>query len=216
MKVAGTATVHAAPEQVWAALNDPSVLVRTIPGCQRLETIGPDAYAMTVQAGVASMKGVYDGEVRLTDQQPPSALVLKATGTGAPGTVGADVRVSLEPDGDAATRISYDADAVIGGMIGGVGQRMLAGVAKKNAAEFFTAIEGVLTGPVEEAVANAERVGVDSTPETTASGVYEAPAAARGKQQAGPVDFRNGALVGAFAALLGAVVGAWIAGRRTR
>ena len=42
---------------VWAALNDPAVLVRTIPGCQQLEEVGPDAYRMTLTAGVASIKG---------------------------------------------------------------------------------------------------------------------------------------------------------------
>ncbi|HEY7044041.1 MAG TPA: carbon monoxide dehydrogenase subunit G, partial [Nocardioidaceae bacterium] len=95
MLVSGSATVGAAPDEVWKALNDPAVLVRTIPGCQRLEEIGPDSYTMTVTAGVASIKGVYTGQVRLTDQQPPDTFVLKASGAGGPGTVSADVRVTL-------------------------------------------------------------------------------------------------------------------------
>ena len=69
MKVAGQAVLHAPVERVWAALNDPAVLVRTIPGCQRLEATGPDAYAMTVTAGVASIKGTYAGTVALADLQ---------------------------------------------------------------------------------------------------------------------------------------------------
>src|SRR5262245_34957888 len=119
MLVSGSATVGAAPDEVWKALNDPAVLVRTIPGCARLEEVGPDTYTMTVTAGIASIKGVYTGEVQLCDQQPPDTFVLKARGAGAPGTVSADVKVTLRDLGG-STEVSYDADAIVGGMIGGV------------------------------------------------------------------------------------------------
>ena len=88
---------------------------------------------MTVAAGVGSIKGVYDGQVRLTDQQEPGSFRLHAQGAGAAGTIGADVAgdaVRGVPDG--GTSLTYDADATVGGMIGGVGQRMLVGVSKKH------------------------------------------------------------------------------------
>jgi carbon monoxide dehydrogenase subunit G len=163
MKVAGEATLHAPVEEVWKALNDPGVLVRTIPGCERLEETGPDAYRMTVTAGVASIKGTYQGDVRLSDQDPPGSFVLHATGAGAPGTVSADVKVSLQ-QADGATRLSYDADAVVGGMIGGVGQRVLTGVAKKTAGEFFRNVDDVLTGKAVAAPAAASTVRRAATP----------------------------------------------------
>src|ERR1041384_7179057 len=102
MKVNGKATLNAPVERVYAALNDPAVLVRTIPGCQQLEQVGDAAYRMTVTAGVASIKGSYVGDVRLTDQQAPTSFVLRAKGAGAPGTVSADVLVTLE-DGEGGT-----------------------------------------------------------------------------------------------------------------
>ena len=71
MKIIGNSQFAAAPDEVYRALNDPAVLVRSIPGCHRLEALGDDAYTMTVAAGVGSIKGVYDGEVRLTDQSSP-------------------------------------------------------------------------------------------------------------------------------------------------
>src|SRR6185437_4009799 len=100
-----TATLHAPAERVWAALNDPAILVRTIPGCEQLETVGPDKYRMTITAGVASIKGTYLGDVELTDPQPPNSFVLKASGTGAPGTVNADVTVRLEETGGGTTKL---------------------------------------------------------------------------------------------------------------
>ena len=74
VKVTGSATLNASRDDVWKALNDPAVLVRTIPGCQRLEEVGPDSYRMTITAGVASIKGTYLGDVSLTDQQQPGFL----------------------------------------------------------------------------------------------------------------------------------------------
>ncbi|MGH3447600.1 MAG: SRPBCC family protein [Nocardioidaceae bacterium] len=213
MKVSGTATVNAPRAEVWRALQDPTVLVRTIPGCQRLENVDVDAYKMTLNAGVASIKGVYQGEVRLTEQRPEETFVLKAAGAGAPGTVSADVLVSLSESDAGGTSLTYSAEAVVGGMIGGVGQRMLSGAAKRTAAEFFTNVEGVLTGSVPEhepkrpAAATSTAAASAGVPD----GVYEAPGA--GPKTGRSTSFLQGALVGAGAALLGALVGGWVARR---
>src|SRR5689334_10438431 len=129
MKITGEATLRAPVERVYAALHDAAVLVRTIPGCERLERVGDDAYAMTVTAGVAAIKGTYSGSVALTDHEEPHGFVLRASGSGAPGTVSAEARVRLAGDGNGGTTLSYDADAVVGGMVGGVGQRILVGAA---------------------------------------------------------------------------------------
>ncbi len=212
MKVNGSATLHAPREKVWAALNDPAVLVRTIPGCSQLEETGPDVYRMTVSAGVASIKGTYQGDVSLTDKDEPGAFTLRASGAGAPGTVSADVRVTLADAGDGGTLLDYAADATVGGVIGGVGQRLLTGVAKKTAGEFFRAVDDVLTGKAPTVPAPRHEVaGVAAAP-AVAPGVFTAPSAAEGSPF-GREDFLWGVVVGAVAALAGAVVGGLL-GRR--
>lgn len=208
MKVTGQATLHAPIERVFAALNDPAVLVRTIPGCQRLEATGPDAYAMTVSAGVASIKGTYAGTVQLAELQPPSAFVLRASGAGAPGTVSAEVAVRLTEQ-DGATRLDYDADAVVGGVIGGVGQRMLAGVAKKLAGEFFTGVDQVLNGAEPSTAAVPPAVaGTATSPQPT---VYRAPEPAGRTLADRAGEFILGAVFGAATALAGVLVGVRVA-----
>jgi uncharacterized protein len=147
MKVTGGATLHAPIDTVWAALNDPAVLVRAIPGCERLQATGPDSYQLTVTAGVGSITGTYTGRISLSGLQPPSALQLSAEGAGAPGTITTTVQVHLSEDGDRATTLTYDADAQVGGMIAGVGQRMLTAVAKRQAALFFTNVDQLLQIP---------------------------------------------------------------------
>lgn len=206
MKLSGTAVLHAPPERVWAALNDPAVLARTIPGCQQLSPDGPDSYRMTVSAGVASIKGSYLGAVRLSDKQEPVSYVLHASGSGGPGTVSAECSVRLSVDGD-GTALNYDADAVIGGVIAGVGQRVLVGVAKKMAKQFFDAVDAELTG----ASAPLQATDLDR-PE-----VFEgAPSPRPWGDRNIPVDVRPflvGGVAGAVIALLGVLVGARV-GRR--
>lgn len=218
MKVTGSATLHAPREKVWAALNDPAVLVRTIPGCLQLEEVGPDTYRMTITAGVASIKGTYQGEVALTDQDQPGAFTLKASGAGAPGTVSADVRVTLaetaSDSGAAGTRLDYDADAIVGGMIGGVGQRVLSGVAKKTAGEFFTAVDNVLTGKAPAVPAPREEpVDPDATALSSAPGVFRAPEQP-GRGPFAREDLLWGVTLGAAAALGGVLVGGLVVRRR--
>jgi uncharacterized protein len=220
MKISGEATLHGPVEKVYAALNDPAVLVRTIPGCERLERVGPDVYTMVVTAGVASVKGTYTGEVALTDQDPPYGFTLTASGAGGPGTVSATARVKLagggsDGNGSGTTTLTYDADAVVGGMVGGVGQRVLTGVAKKTAAEFFAAVDGVLTGaglpaPAEEvAPAGVVSPGIVVSPSIGEPAVYtRPPRPARGLPGG---DFAAGVVFGAAAALVGALVGGLIA-----
>ena len=220
MRIAGTATLHAPVEAVYAALQDPRVLVRTIPGCERLEQVGDHAYQMTVTAGVASVRGTYAGDVRLTDQRAPHGFTLRASGSGTPGTVAADVSVTLASDDNGTTRLAYDADAIVGGMIGGVGQRLLTSVAKRTAGEFFTAVDEVLNdGGVAEARAPLTRVA-DGGAAARADGggagprVYTAPARPRAAIPGG--DFAAGVALGAAAALLGALVGGYLARRPRR
>jgi len=204
MKVTGSAVLHAPRDRVWAALNDPAVLVRTIPGCHRLEQVGPDAYRATVTAGVASIKGTYSGDVRLSDQAEPDSFMLHAAGAGAPGTVSADVRVTLAEADGGATRLDYDADAVVGGVIGGVGQRMLAGVAKKTAGEFFSAVDDVLTGRAAAPAGAPQAAGVP-----TAAGIPVPAVAPVGTVFTAPQQPRQPVPV--MVILTAAVVGALIA-----
>lgn len=210
MKVNGEAVLHAPVEKVWAALNDPAVLVRTIPGCEKLEATGADAYRMTVTAGVAAIKGTYSGEVSLSEQVAPNSFLMTASGAGGPGTVSTEVRVALAEHENGSTRLTYDADAVVGGVVAGVGQRMLSAVAKKTAGEFFRAVDDVLTGraPVV-APAPAAAAGAAAAAD---QGVFLAPAAAAAPAR--PGEFVRGVLVGAAVALAGVLVGALLGRRR--
>ena len=206
MKISGVATMHAPADRVRAALSDPNVLVATIPGCERLEPAGPDSYRFTVAAAVASIHGVYTGEVSLSEHQEPCSFVLTANGAGEPGTVSTSVQVRLADAAGGTTELRYDADAVIGGLIAGVGQRLLASVASRMAGEFLRSVDKVLAGEgvvIGQAAAPAPRP--PAPPPAAAP-----PAAARAAS-----GFVRGMLVGAGVTLAGVAVRGLI-GRRAR
>ena len=205
MNLDGSAVLHADPERVWSVITDPAVLARTIPGCESLERVGDDEYKMNVSVGVGAIRGTYAGEVKLSDQQRPSSYVMHASGAGAPGNARATVTINLEPADGGTTTLTYSADAVIGGPVAGVGQRMITGVAKRMAGQFFTAIDDELSGTVTPIAAAPSAVAAG--PATGAPQVFAggAPAAA-----AGPADVRMlvlGAVGGAVLTLIGVLVG---------
>jgi carbon monoxide dehydrogenase subunit G len=209
MKISGSDVVPHPVAQVWDALLDPRVLVATIPGCERLETTGANAYAMTVTAGVAAIKGTYSGSCALTDLEEHDSLTMRLQGAGAPGTIDASVEVSFEDLGAEGTRISYEADAVVGGMVGGVGQRMLSSVSKRMAGEFFANVGTAIAAPPGQA---APADGVATTTAASGAQVFTAPARAGGISSQD--DFLKGIVVGAGLVLLGVVVGSMFGRRR--
>lgn len=214
MKITGHNTIPFPVETVWDALLDPAVLVRTIPGCERLETTGDHTYDMTVTAGVASIRGTYAGTCALSDLVTHESLVMRLQGAGAPGTIDATVHVSFR-NADGLTTVDYDADAVVGGMVGGVGQRMLASVSKRMAKEFFDNVANAIAstgvaagdgGPADWTVARHAEGAPSATP-----GVFTAPPRPAGSQQ----DFLRGIAVGAGLVFLGVLAGS-LFGRRRR
>jgi len=140
MIIEGKQELRASRERVYQALVDPEVLQRCIPGCERLEKTGDNTYSATLKAGVGTIKGLFTGNVRLEDMQPPSRYRLVIDGKGQPGFLKGEGDLDLEED-DGVTVVSYKGDVKIGGTIAGVGQRMIQGTAKMMASQFFTAIE---------------------------------------------------------------------------
>jgi carbon monoxide dehydrogenase subunit G len=137
MKLEGAYEVPAPRQKVYEAFLDPKQLKKAIPGCEKLEAIGPDEYKATMKVGVGGVKGTFEGKVRLSDKQPPESYKMAVEGSGGPGFIRGEALISLTETGE-GTRVAYSADLQVGGLIASVGQRMLGGVAKMMADKFFT------------------------------------------------------------------------------
>ena len=143
MKLTITAVVPAPRERVFAALVDPAILQRCIPGCESLVETAPDTYQAALRVGVAGLKGAYTGTATIRDRQPPGALTIAVDGKGAPGFVRGTAAIALTGE-ENATRVACDADVAVGGLIAAVGSRLVDAAAKKLADDFFRALSAVV------------------------------------------------------------------------
>jgi len=148
MKVSGEHEFRHSREEVWRALLDPAALAATLPGARRLEPTGPDEYVITVDVGVGSVKGTYDGTFSLTDKVDGEACTVRASASGRPGSVTTEARMRL--DGDDPARLSYEADATVTGPLAGVGQRLMAAAARRTTEQFLQALDDYIEAPPAE------------------------------------------------------------------
>src|SRR3989442_11015651 len=74
MKLSGTQTFPAPRQQVWDFLTDPQRLAKCMPGCEKLETVGEHEYSGVLNVGLAAVKGVYNGKVKLRSEEHTSEL----------------------------------------------------------------------------------------------------------------------------------------------
>lgn len=224
MKVSGAAEVHASAEAVRAALADGGLLTRAVPGLDQIE-FGPDGDCrFTLTTTIAAVSGSYAGEARVAERTEPGVRVLRVTAAGARGKVAADLTIRLAPAADGVTEVSYTADAEVEGALAGIGQRMLASIAKRLAAGAIGGIDAALADSVlaDSVLAAAQGAGaaasVDDAAATEAA-IEQARLGIGLRGERALADTRTvpgisaGLLAGAAAVAAGVVVGV-VLGRR--
>jgi carbon monoxide dehydrogenase subunit G len=140
-------------EEVWAALLDFGVLARVVPGIERLAPIGDDKCEMVVNVGVPLVTGTYRGTMELVEKEPFNGYRLRGDARGRLGWVSGEAGFRLI-ERERATELQAEVSLRVGGVLGAVGQRMMEGIAKGMARDFFAALEGELghsKGPSKQA-----------------------------------------------------------------
>lgn len=142
----GEVDLPADRQTVWEKLNDPEVLKASIPGCQELEKTSDTSFAAVVGLKIGPVKATFRGKVNLTDLKPPEGYRIEGEGDGGvAGFAKGGATVALAPS-ETGTRLSYNVDAQIGGKLAQLGGRLVNGVAKKLADEFFANFARAVTG----------------------------------------------------------------------
>lgn len=137
MEVSGVELIPASPEAVWNALNDAQVLKACIPGCEAVERTSETEFRMVMNTAVGPVKARFTGKLAISEAQPPSRCIMSFEGSGGAAGFGkGGATVSLAPTSE-GTELKYVATAQVGGKIAQVGSRLIDGVARKMAGDFF-------------------------------------------------------------------------------
>ena len=147
MEMTGEQIIPAAQAEVWRGLNDPEVLKSCISGCESIERLSDTEYAVVTTAAIGPVKAKFRGKLRLADLDPPNSYSLSFDGQGGAAGFGkGSAKVTLAAEG-AGTRLSYAVKAQVGGKLAQIGSRLIDGVAKKLADDFFAAFNEKMAGP---------------------------------------------------------------------
>jgi hypothetical protein len=146
MEMTGEQLIPVPQAEVWRGLNDPEVLKACIAGCESIEKVSDNEYKVVIVAAVGPVKAKFSGKLLLSDLNPPNSYSLSFEGSGGAAGFGkGGAQVSLKSEG-AGTRLSYSAKASVGGKLAQVGSRLIDGVARKMADDFFAAFNEKVAG----------------------------------------------------------------------
>ena len=196
MELTGQQIIPAPRARVWAALNDPEVLKRCIPGCQEIEKLSDTELTARVGLAVGPVKATFNGRVTLSDMDPPNGYKISGEGQGGVAGFGKGSAVVQLSDEAGGTKLTYTADAAVGGKLAQIGSRLVEATARKLADEFFSRFAAEFPAAPEAAAA---------TPMAASAAPSQAPTA-------GPSTRLSPAIwIPALIAIVGLII--WFAGR---
>lgn len=153
MDIKGAYLIPADRATVWQAINDPAILKECIPGCEELTAVAAaegGGFAALVVAKIGPVKASFRGAVRLQNIVEGRSYTIAGEGKGgAAGFAKLASNVLLEDAEDGGTRLSYTADAQLGGKLAQLGSRLIEGTARKYADDFFANLTTRLSPPAE-------------------------------------------------------------------
>lgn len=136
MRIEGRERIALPRDVVWRRLNDPEVLRACTPGLERLEESSPDRFEGSLRVQVPALTGRFDGTLEVVERREPERLRLRLAGKGGPGFVDGEATLHLS-ESEGGTEVRYEADLQVGGQVARLGQRMVSGITREMAGQFF-------------------------------------------------------------------------------
>ena len=182
MDMEGSRALAVTQQQAWDGLNDPQVLKICIPGCEKIERTGDNQYAVVVAVKIGPVQAKFNGKITLSEVNPPASYTIGFDGQGGVAGFGkgaAQVKLSPQADGPGCL-LDYKVQAQVGGKIAQLGQRLIDGVAKGMAEDFFKRFDAEMQRVHPQAYAAREAA-------TQAAAPAAAPASAVAAADTGPM-----------------------------
>lgn len=174
MEMQGSRHLAVSQQQAWEALNDPEVLKLCVPGCDKFEATGENQYAVGVAVRIGPVAARFNGRIALADVQPPNSYTLSFDGQGGAAGFGkGSAKVNLAPPAEGGgCELSYKAQAQVGGKIAQVGQRLIDGVARSMADDFFQRFDAQMQERYPQAYAAEAAAAAPAVPAKKAVPVW--------------------------------------------
>jgi carbon monoxide dehydrogenase subunit G len=139
MDLKGEYLIPAKKLKVWEHLNNPQTLKNSIKGCQTLDKVSETEFTAKVKAKIGPVSAMFNGSVSLTDLDPPNSYIITGQGKGgAAGFAKGSVKITLvDTDEPNNTLLQYEGNAHVGGKLAQLGSRLIGGVVKSTADDFF-------------------------------------------------------------------------------
>jgi carbon monoxide dehydrogenase subunit G len=140
----------AEPLQVlWEFFEQVERVARCVPGVEDVTVVDADNSRVRVTQAVGPMTATFDMKMRITAREPGRSIEFTAIGRtvgGASGNVRSTNTVYLEDAEEGSTRVLLEGDVALGGMLGSVGQKVVAKQAGRVTKSFAEALQLELSG----------------------------------------------------------------------
>ena len=184
MDMTGEQRIPLPRQQVWEALNNPEILKACIAGCESIDRVTDTEYKVAMTVAIGPVKAKFAGKLLLSDLDPPRSYALAFEGSGGAAGFGkGGAKVRLAEDGS-ATVLSYEATASVGGKLAQIGSRLIDGVARKMAEDFFVRFNATVAPPMPPGA--AAEVSTDSADAVAALAAADAAGASGGQPPGRP------------------------------
>ena len=141
VELSGSELIEVKPEDLWKAIIDPEVLKKCIPGCKDVIAVSHEEYSMKLNLKVGAVGGSFEGKIKLSNLEPPNKCTLDVSGSGSLGTGSGIAKINISKNNELNSMIEYESLGEVSGLVAGVGQRILYGVAKHLIKKFFSEIK---------------------------------------------------------------------------
>jgi hypothetical protein len=136
MKLSGSYQINLEKQKVWEALNNPEILKKSIPGCEKFIKNSDTEFTATATNKIGPFNASFTGDIELKQINAPNSYIIEGSGNSPVGFASGQAKVNLE-DFEDGTKLSYEVEANVGGKIAQVGSRLIDMTAKKMADIFF-------------------------------------------------------------------------------
>ena len=169
MKMREEFVVQEPPATLWEFFEQVDRVARCVPGVEEVTVVDADNSRVRVTQAVGPMSATFDLKMRITDRDPGRSMEFTAIGRsvrGAAGNVRSTNTVALEEAEGGGTRVTLDGDVALGGMLGSVGQKVVAKQAGKVTRSFAEALQRELSGNGAAEAAPAAQAAEPAAPES--------------------------------------------------